>query len=308
MARINRAKQEADESDTAKRMRYAPQSLVASNSSATRQHDATRVSDSMPGTAVSESARLLARLDEAHSELVRVETEHREKEVMWDRQQTEHENRAQDYRKLFNEKAEVDRAHESMTKNRDKLRTQLEVQTTELRAIKDELEAQRILTFQSVDEKDVEITRLRKELEIANLERDKALKSEKSTEQTLEYTKEQYRIVQNTAIQLQTDLTSLETQNAKLTHQASGEVAKLKQIHFDKSAKNLIQQNRVLMNEVSRLKTILKQKEDELVRAKANGGRAAYGTRGQSTTPQPKTRSRAGSPIRRLDRLRQEER
>ena len=279
-------------------MRYTPQLGVIPNSSAVHEAEVTRVSDSMPGTAATGNARLAASLDRANSELLRVQREYREEQIMWDRQQTEHENRQQEYRKLFNEKAEVDRALESITRNRDKLRTQLDVQATELRTLREELEAQRRLSLDSTNDKDVEITRLRKELEAANIERNKALNSVKSTEQTLEYTKEQYRTASNTAGQLQTDLTSLETQNAKLAHQASGEVAKLKQIHLDRSMKNLIQQNKVLTNENSTLKVTLKAKDEELVRAKNNSGRAAYGTRNQSTTPQPKTRSRAASPER----------
>ncbi|KAF2626567.1 hypothetical protein BU25DRAFT_449154 [Macroventuria anomochaeta] len=289
---------EADDSDTAKRVRYTPQLRVTPDSSAIHEHEVTRVSDSMPGSAATETARLAACLDRANSELLRAQKEHREEQIMWNRQQTEHENRQQEYRKLFNEKAEVDRVLESMARNHDKLRTQVEVQATEQRTLREELEAQRNLSLASTNEKDVEITRLRKELEAANIERNKVLKSAKSTEQTLEYTKEQYRDASNTAGQLQTDLTSLKTQNAKLAHQASGEVAKLKQLHLDRSHKTLMQQNTVLKNENTLLKMTLKAKEEELVRAKNNSGRAAYGTRGQSTTPQPKTRSRAASPER----------
>lgn len=288
--------QDTDDSDTAKRMRYTPQPRVIPNSSAVHEHEATRVSDSMPGTAAAHDAHLAASLEKTKAELSRAMKEHREERVMWDKQQTEYETRRQAYRKLFNEKAEVDRAHESMTRNRDKLRTQLEIQATELKAVRDELEAQRNLSLESSNEKDVEITRLRKELEAAQLERNKALNSVKSTEQTLEYTKEQYRIASQRAGQLQTDVTALETQNAKLTHQASGEVAKLKQMHFDNSANNAMLQNKALKSEITHLKALLKQKEEELVRAKLNGGRPVYGTRGASTTPQPKTRSRAASP------------
>lgn len=259
-------------------------------------HEVTRISDSMPGTAVSENARLRTQVDELKSELLRGDLELRDKEIMWEKQQTEHENRAQDYRKLSNEKAEVERAHESMTRNRDKLRSQCETQAAELKNLRDELEAQRNLSLSSVDERIEEITRLRQELEIAKAEREKALKSVQSTELTFEFTKEQYRTASNSAGQLQTENTSLKTQITKLSQEASGEAAKLKQMHFDRNAKNAIKQNKALMSENTHLKAALKQKEEELVRAKANGGRVAYGTRGQSTTPQPKNRSRATSP------------
>ncbi|KAF9691346.1 hypothetical protein EKO04_010666 [Ascochyta lentis] len=287
---------EADDDDAAKRMRYTPQPHAISGSRVNQQNEVTHISDSMPGTGFSENSHLTAQLEETHCELLRTEREHREKEVMWDKQQTEHENRAQEYRKLLNEKREVDRAHESKTRDCEKLRTQLESKAAEIKALRDELEAQRTLGLISHDEKDVEITRLRKELEITQLDRDRALRSEKSTESTLEYTKEQYRTVSNAAGQLRTDITSLQTENAQLAHQASGEAAKLKQLHLNKSAKNLAQQNKALISENNRLKVTLKQKEDELIRAKSNSVRVGYGTRAQSTTPQPKTRSRATSP------------
>ncbi|UPX19862.1 uncharacterized protein EKO05_0010113 [Ascochyta rabiei] len=287
---------EAGDSDTAKRMRYTPQPRVIPGSGVNQENEATRISDSMPGTAFSENPHLSTRLEEARSELFRIEKEHREKEFMWDKQQTEHENRAQDYRKLLIEKGKVDHAYDSRTKELDKLRTQLEAKTAEIKTLRDELEAQRALGLNSHDEKDVAITQLRKELEIAQLDRDRALRSVKSTEVTLEYTTEQYRTVSNTASQLRTEVTSLQTENAKLAHQSSGEAAKLKQLHLNKSTKNLIQQNKALMSENSRMKVTLKQKEDELIRAKSNSMRMGYGTRAQSTTPQPKTRSRATSP------------
>jgi chromosome segregation ATPase len=273
-------------------MRYTPQSVLIPEPSADHKNQLTCISD----TSASENSRLVTRLEETRSELFRLEREHREKEVMWDKQQTEHENRAQDYRRLLNEKREVDRAFESRARDCDKLRAQLEAKAAEVKSLRDELEVQRTLGLESNDEKDVQITRLRKELETTQFDRDHALKSVASTESTLEYTKEQYRIASNAAGQLQTDVTSLQIENAKLAHQASGEVAKLKALHFDRSSKNLIQQNRALMSENSQLKTTLKQKEDELIRAKSNSVRVGYGTRAHSTTPQPKTRSRAASP------------
>lgn len=279
-------------------MRYTPQPRVIPESSAVHEPEVTRVSDSMPGTAASENARLAMSLDRVSTALLQERKERREESVMWDRQQTEHENRQEQYRKLFNEKAAVDRALETMTANREKIRGQIDVQSVEIRALREELEALRALNLASSDEKDVEITRLRKELEAANLEREKALNSTKSQEGMMDFLKDNYRDAQNVATELRTEVETLTSQNAKLAHQASGEVAKLKQLHLDRSMKNLMQQNKALQSETATLKATLKAKEEELVRAKNNSGRAAYGTRGQSTTPQPKTRSRAASPER----------
>lgn len=279
-------------------MRYTPQAHVIANSSAFQEPETTRVSDSMPGSAAAENARLVMSLERLKSELRYVESERRDEQIQWNKQQTEHENRHQQFRKLFNEKAEVDRAHESMTRNRDKLRSQLDVQASELRTLREELDAQRRLGLASSDEKDVEITNLRKDLEAANLQRDKALNSEKLNEKTHEYTKEQYQLASNAVGQLRSEVEALEAQNKKLADQASGEYAKGKKLFLDESHKQAMRQNEILRAELGNVKTRLKQTQEELNRVKNNSGRAAYGTRAQSTTPQPKTRSRAASPER----------
>ncbi|KAF1928223.1 uncharacterized protein M421DRAFT_420756 [Didymella exigua CBS 183.55] len=289
---------EEDDLDPAKRMRYTPQPRVIPNSSAVHDPEITRVSDSMPGTAASENARLATSLDKVSTALLQERKERREESIMWDRQQTEHEVRQNQYRKLFNEKAAVDRELATMTANREKIRGQLDVQMAETRGLRDEVEALRVLNLASSDEKNVEITRLRKELEAANLEREKARTSAKLQEETMDFLKEQYRKTQVQATQAQTEVETLTSQNAKLAHQASGEATKLKRMHLDRSMKNLMQQNKALQSENATLKATLKAKEEELVRTKFHSGRAAYGTRGQSTTPQPKTRSRAASPER----------
>ncbi|KAJ4373474.1 hypothetical protein N0V86_007614 [Didymella sp. IMI 355093] len=295
--RTKRPLEEEDE-DPAKRMRFTPQPRVISNSSVIHEPGVTRVSDSMPGTASSENARLATSLEKVSAALVQERKERREESIMWDRQQTEHENRQEQYRKLFNEKAAVDRELATMTANREKIRGQIDVQIAENRGLREELEALRALNLTSSDEKDVEITRLRKELEIANLEREKARASAKTQDETMDFLKEQYRKTQVLASQAQSEVDTLTSTNTKLAQQASGEAAKLKQMHLDRSAKNMMQQNKALQSENATLKATLKAKEEELLRAKNNSGRAAYGTRGQSTTPQPKTRSRAASPER----------
>lgn len=279
-------------------MRYTPQPGAVPNSGAIRDPDVTRVSDSMPGTAASENARLITSLDKVRTALLQEQKERREETIMWDRQQIEHETRQAQYRKLFNEKGAVDRELATMTANREKIRGQLDVQSAENRALREELEALRSLNLVSSDEKSVEITRLRTQLEAANLEREKARSSAKSQDETMDFLKEQYRKAQVLATQGQSEIENLTSENTRLAIQASGEAAKLKQLHLDRSTKHVLQQNKLLLSEIVILKATLKAKEEELARAKSNSGRAAYGTRGQSTTPQPKTKSRAASPER----------
>ncbi|KAL1653233.1 hypothetical protein SLS61_004110 [Didymella pomorum] len=285
-----------DEFDPAKRVRYTPQPRMVPGSSAVHAPEDTRISDSMPGTAASENARLAADLDKVSTTLHQEREKRREEAVMWDRQQTEHENRQEQYRKLFNEKAAVDHELKTMSDSRDQLRGKMNAQLDEIGRVREELEALRAFNSTSADEKDVEIIRLRKELEDAKVELEKARKSAKTQDETMDFLKEQYRKAQVIAGQAQSEVETLASTNAKLSQQASGEAARLKQMHLDRSAKNLMQQNKALQSENAVLKHRLKTVEEELARAKNNSGRSAYGTRGQSTTPQPKTRSRAASP------------
>lgn len=263
-----------------------------------RASDSVRVSDSLPESTATENVHLRTQLENLAAEHRRVWKLYGDERVMWNEQQTQHENREEQHRKLLREKANLERALESMTTKHDKARAQVEAQAVEKRSLTEELNAQRDLGLASNNDKDVEITRLRKEIEAAILERNKAQNSAKTSDTNLEYTKEQYRIASNTAGQLQTEVNTLQAQNEKLAQQASGEVAKVKKLHLDVSAKNMMQQINNLKNENTNLKNMLKNREEDLIRAKNNNGRAAYGTRGQSTTPQPKTRSRAASPER----------
>ncbi|KAH6638767.1 hypothetical protein C7974DRAFT_448460 [Boeremia exigua] len=289
---------ETDDSDTAKRIRYTPLAHVDSQSGGGRETEITHVSDSMPGSRAMEKSHLATSLERIKSELLQERRERREEQVMWNRQQTEHENRQQQYRKLFNEKTEVERSRESVTKDCDRVRSQLVAQANEMRTLREELDAQRNLSLASDNDKDVEVTRLRKELEAITAERNKLANKVKSNDDTLEYTKEGYREASNKAGQLQTKNTALEKENEKLKRQVSGDSVKLKRMHLDKSAENIRLQYANLQEEHNVVKALLRQKEEELIRAKNNSGRSAYGTRGQSTTPQPKTRSRAASPTR----------
>jgi chromosome segregation ATPase len=257
-----------------------------------------RVSDSVPASTSTENARLRAQLEKLVAERRHINKLHEDEKVQWNDQQTQHEEREERNRKLLRETANLERALEVMTTKHEKARAQVEAQAVEKRVLAEKLNTQRELGLASADEKDVEITRLRKEIEAANLERDKAQGSAKTSETNLEYTKEQYRIASNTAGQLQTEVNTLQAQNKKLAQQASGEAAKVKALHLDLSAKNMMQQITNLKNENTNLKNMLKNRDADLIRAKNNSGRAAYGTRGQSTTPQPKTRSRAASPER----------
>ncbi|CAO2647258.1 Nn.00g081800.m01.CDS01 [Neocucurbitaria sp. VM-36] len=291
-----------DELDSAKRMRFTPQPYGIASSSI-NEHEVTHISDSMPGTAVDISGlrRQLAQTEETYQKERAArkaeEQRFRDHEEMWDKQQTVHENLTREYRLLLGQQKSTEEKLETMTRNNETLRERLASRTAEMRQLNDQLEEQRATHLLSKDEQIAEITRLRKELAAAQEEKQRALKNAQTTESTLEYTKEQYRLAQDAATSSQSIIEELNASNAKLQHQASGQPAKLKALHLDRQAENQDKLIKSLRAENTILKRTLGQKEDELQRVRNNPGRAGVGTRAQSVTPQPKVRSRAASPM-----------
>lgn len=293
-----------EEFDPAKRMRFTPQPQVTP-SSGINENEITRISDSMPGTAMDDAATLraqIARIEEAYEReraARKTEVAHfREQEIMWAKQQTVHEDLTREYRLLLGKQQSVEEKLETNTKNNETLRDRLATRTAEMRTLTEQLDEQRKTHLLSEDEKITEITKLRKDLALANADKDRAVKNEKAAEVTLEYMKEQYRIAQNAATSSASAIADLEAKIAKLSHAALGQPAKLKALHLDRQYESLTTQIRCLKAENGILKKSLVTKEEELVRAKLSGSRMGVGTRATSATPQPsKVRSRAASPM-----------
>jgi hypothetical protein len=293
-----------DELDTAKRMRFTPQPQAVPNSSIT-ENEITRISDSMPGTAANDAVTLraqLAQIEEAYdkeraarkAEIARS----REQEVAWDKQQTNYEDLTREYRLLLGKQQNTEEKLQISEKSKATFSERLMAREKEKRELAEELNAQRQVHLLSEDEQTVEITRLRTALALATADKDRAIKSEKTAEQTLEYIRDQYRTAQTAAATSTSAVADLEAQNAKLSHAASGQPMKLKALHLDAQYKQLETQVRSLKAENGILKKSLAGKEEELARAKLSGGRMGVGTRATSATPQPsKVRSRAASPM-----------
>lgn len=292
-----------EELDPAKRMRFTPQPQDAVNSM-TKQNEVTHVDDSKPGTANDDNVKLrvqLVRLEKLHQKertARGAETlEFREKEAMWEKQQKRHEDLTRDYRLLLGKEKGLQEKYDSAIRNTETLRGRLQERTQQKNALENDLKQQRSTDMLSVDEKLVEITKLRAALAEANDEKARAQRNADSAEKTAEYLKEQYRQAQDAAGSSQASIEELTAQNAKLMHQASGELTKLKAIHYSHQHENQANIVRALRSENSILKRSLALKEEELQRAKINGGRMGVGTRATSATPQPKIRSRAASPM-----------
>lgn len=261
------------------------------------------MTDSMPGTAeVGTSGvddpdllRILARTKEALHQEQAARKADQQKLEMWERQLMEHEDLRREHRALINQNKATEAKLETVTKSLEVTRERLQSRTTELHEKTRELEVQRATDLLSADIKTQEITKLRQELAIARDENTRALKDAASANNMLDYIKEARRVAEDALVSTRNTITVLTAENKNLAHQASGQSAKLKALHFDRHTENLAKQNKLLKNEKTVLKKSLTQKEEDLVRMRT--GRVGVGTRGTSMTPQPKTRSRAGSPI-----------
>jgi hypothetical protein len=294
-----------EELDPAKRIRLTPQPRGAPSSSINNEHEITRISDSMPGTATDSAAALRAQLAHMEETLRREraarkaeQIRYRDQEVVWDKHQTEHEDLIREYRILLGKQTSSEEKIETLTRANDMLRERLVARTTEIRTLTEQLDEQRNTHSLSDNAQITEITKLRTELAHAIAEKERAAKSATTAESTLDYTKEQYRLAQDAATSSAASVTELTAQVSKLSHAASAQPAKLKALHLNRQYETQATQNRSLKAENTILKRTLQAKEDELQRAKLSGGRMGVGTRATSMTPQPnKVRSRAASPM-----------
>jgi len=294
-------------------MRFTPQPQGMPSSNVDNAIETTHVTDSMPGTAadVASLRRQLARLEEAYQKERTArkaeEQRFREHEAIWDERQTMHEDLTREHRILQGQHKDMQEKLESSMKSNDISRERLVKQTTELRQVTEQLEQQRATDLLSEDQRIVEITQLRKDLAIAQAAEQRSSKNAESADSMLEYTKEQWRVAQDAASTSQTAVEALTTSNAKLQFQASGEAANLKSLHYERQFENEAKKCKKLRDECNFLRRRVAQLEEDLAKAKNHVGRIGVGTRAQSVTPQPKTRSRAGSPLGgRLSNLRKE--
>ncbi|KAF2852070.1 hypothetical protein T440DRAFT_467301 [Plenodomus tracheiphilus IPT5] len=290
-----------EEFDSAKRMRPTPQPNNTSINN--NDQEVSHVSDSVPGTAgeqsgdvlISKLRRQLARTEEALQDALTARKEDQEKYQMWERQLTVHEDLRREYRTLIGDKQALEAKLETKTKALETKSESLSTRTAEVNDLKRRLEEQRATDALSPDAKTAKITQLRQELEDKEVERNRALNGARSADSTLEFSQQQRRIAEDLLSAAQAKNDQLTDENQKLTHQASGHLEKVKALHLDRHARNLEHQNQSLRNEIAIYKKAVAQKDDELMRLK--NGRQGVGTRGQSLTPQPKIRSRAGSPM-----------
>ncbi|KAE8827988.1 hypothetical protein PTNB73_06444 [Pyrenophora teres f. teres] len=289
-----------EELDPAKRMRFTPQPQPVS-SSIDKEPEITHISDSMPGTVIDDpDLRIrLAQLEEAYKKEYESrkaeERRFREHEESWDRQQTIHENLAREYRLLVNKLHVTEAKLDTQTKQNATLTERLTSRTTEVRELKGQLAEQRATHLLSPENQIAEITNLRNRLAAALEEKDRAVKAASTADKMLQYTKEVYRDAQTAASTSTARITDLEAENARLSKMSSGEAAKLKDLHFGSSYALLEEKVKNLTAELTIVKRTLHTKEEEVLRLRTVG-RPGVGTRGTSATPQPKIRSRAGSP------------
>lgn len=288
--------------DTAKRIRLTPEPQQFIRAMGQNDFDVTHISDSMPGTSDMEY-HLRAQLDvveRARTNERLIHATERERfadvESQWDARQTQYEDRERAYGQLLGEQQKSLKQLEDVTRARDILAQRLQEQVEKNRELANQLEQQRNIGLLSTEDKIQEITELRKALAISKEEARRAASNQKSTEDMFEHLKDQRQNADETVKRQASLIEDLTKKNAKLEHQASGEPAKLKALHLEKQSKSQDQMIDRLKLENAQLKRTLAHKEEELTRTR-NSGRLGYGTRNQSVTPQPRIRSRAGSPV-----------
>jgi chromosome segregation ATPase len=283
-------------------MRFTPQPQAVTSSSVTQEAEVIRISDSMPGTAADEESLevRLANAEEAfrkEREARRAEEQRfREHEARWNQRQTEFEDLTREYRLLLGKQQTTETKLETVTKSNIALTERLTKRTAQMNERNRQLNEQRATDSLSPKAQIAEITKLRKELAEANEAKERAIRNVKTAEANEEYLKSSRSEAQDKAAEATTKLNELQARMPQLEHAASGEATKRKGMHLDKVYEQQAKQIVNLTTELGFVKRTLQNKEEEVLRLKSTG-RMGVGTRGTSTTPQPKVRSRAGSPI-----------
>jgi hypothetical protein len=291
--------------DPAKRMRMTPQPQGTLGT----ENEITHISDSMPGTAA-QLSKLQEQLNGKQQALEKVQAQLKASErrfrkhtISWEKRQLEYEDLHHKHRLLLGEIETYKKSFETAIKQKDSVNERFNKQTAEVENMRALCKGFEDTGLASEDEKVAEITRLKKELADSKASEARAISKAATIENTLEYTKEQYRIAQERATEFKdvNDIMTAELAVAK--KQASGEQAALKKLHLDRSFDSVVKSNDGLKQKNVTLQKLLSLKEDEIIRLKG-AKEARMGTRGQSPRT-PKPGSRAASPSRdRLNNLR----
>jgi chromosome segregation ATPase len=279
--------------DPVKRPRLTPQPTSSANPEA----EITHVSDSMPGTApampLSTTLPLPQQLLETQTSLAQAQAalkandkRHREVIASWEKRQYEYEDLVQRHRLLMGKFESATKTTETNAKHRELTTQRYEKRGAELEDLRKQLAEQKAVNATSDDEKIALITRLRDELAESKLKEDRATKRAESSEQTLEYTKEQYRLAQDSATDLAQQVATLNSAMPALQIQASGELTALKSLHLSKSYGVLKRKLEVAKVERENAAKILEKKDEEIAKLKSE--KKSYGTRGGSVPRSPR--------------------
>jgi chromosome segregation ATPase len=246
----------------------------------------------MPGTTADGNIVRLSlqqQLAEARAENKRL----RDREADWSRQQIAHEERGRSFILINNEKKSAEQKLDAAHAQRETLRERLETRTSELRELQSRHKELEDVTLRSEDDKVAEIARLSKALAEAEQSAKNALASKKSAEDSFDYVKEQYRLTQDAATSLRAELSTLQARIPTLEKQASGEVNKLKQIHYERQQKlndEIAERNK---SKIKMLEALNARQAEEIAKLKMGRG-SGVGTRQMTGGSRPG--SRAASP------------
>lgn len=267
------------------------------------QMEITHITDSMPGTALSPSARRPQRqpvtTSNGEMELVPRGTyadylRLREAEKAWEPRQHEHEIVSSSNRDLQQELQKARNELETAARNRAILNQRIDKLRDENSDLRRRFKEQEDLNLMSKEDQVAEITRLRQKLHEAETTRDKAVQSKANIEQNWDYLRDSLSDAQKEAEDWKRQYEELAAKQPSLEALAHGQTKELKRIHYSTCEEDLRDENGRLKRENAIQKKLIEQKEQEVAKYKSNG-RGGYSTRQSSVPRSPRVGSRGGS-------------
>lgn len=221
----------------------------------------------------------------------------RELEAAIERRQNEFEDLTKRFCQLMTQGQTIEKQVEAANKSRDTFKSRLEQKVADYQELQGRYNELQSVSLLSDDEKITKIARLEKELVDAKGAEQAALKKVQGTDSMLDYTKEQYRLAQESASTYKEQVDTLTAELEVARRKASGEATELKKLHLDRSFATVKGQCEKLRTEKKLLEKVLHAKEEEIARLK-NSRSMGVGTRAQSVGPKtPRPGSRAASPL-----------
>jgi hypothetical protein len=281
-----------EEGDPSKKMRMTPQ---ADNDAST-----TRISDSLAGKssqlANAEEMLALRKVNEAlEARAVAAEARSRDLEGSLDSLQLRFEDQTVEKRSLVRQLTEIRDASVWAEKRNAHNDETIHTLKTKNREMEEELtKARELLSNHHVPEV-AELEKLRSEKVLAQEAQTKAEKDAAQKESLNGFLRQQYQDATARVVEVNQENDELLAKVKVLEKKASGEIAKVRQLHLDQQQRRLVAENTRLQQENRNLVAQIQRQADDLQTVRKSG----IGTRASSAPRSPRvgpTISRGGSP------------